>query len=231
MMLDFSPLYLAMTVPPLLLSLWAQYKVKSTFSKYSQVGVGSRMTGAEAAAAILRASGLEGLRIEQHQGFLSDHYDPRSRTLRLSPDVYSGRSISAVAVAAHEAGHSLQHAADYGPLALRSRLVPLVQIGSMLWYLPFVLGLWMHVAGLMWLGVICFAAIVLFQLVTLPTEFDASSRAKDLLVTTGIVRTSEEQRGVAKVLNAAAMTYVAALIASLAQLIYMILRAQSRRDE
>jgi Zn-dependent membrane protease YugP len=226
----FNPLYLALTIPPLILSLWAQYKVKSTFAKFSQVGVSSRMTGAEAAAAILRASGLDGLRVERHEGFLSDHYDPRSRTLRLSPDVYDGRSVSSVAVAAHEAGHSLQHAANYAPLSLRSTLVPAVQIGSALWYLPFVMGLWFQMAQLMWVGVVCFAAVVLFQLVTLPTEFDASNRARAMLVSAGIVRNETEEAGVAKVLNAAAMTYVAALIAAVAQLVYMILRAQERRD-
>jgi hypothetical protein len=220
--------YLLFTIPALILSLWAQWRVKSTFAKFQNVGVRSGMTGAEAAAAILRASNMPNLRIEEHQGFLSDHYDPRSRTLRLSPDVYHGRSISAVAVAAHEAGHSLQHAADYKPLTLRSQLVPVVQIGSSLWMLPFILGSVLNLAGLMWVGIVCFSAIVLFQLVTLPTEFDASKRARAMLASTGIVRTSEEEAGVAKVLNAAAMTYVAALIASVMQLIYMILRA--RRD-
>lgn len=226
----FDPLYLALTAPALVFSLWAQWKVKSTFAKFQNVGVASGMTGADAARAILRASGLEGLRIEEHQGFLSDHYDPRSRTLRLSPDVYHGRSISSVAVAAHEAGHSLQHAADYGPLSLRSTLVPAVQIGSMLWYFPFVFGLMMNVTGLMWVGILCFSAVVLFQLVTLPTEFDASNRAKRMLVSTGIVSSPAEEEGVSKVLGAAAMTYVAALIASILQLVYMLLRAQSRRE-
>lgn len=228
-MMIFEPLYYVFAAPAFAFSLWAQFKVKSTFAKYSRVGVRSGMSGAEAAAAILRSSGLDGLRIERHQGFLSDHYDPSSRTLRLSPEVYDGRSISSVAVAAHEAGHSLQHAADYGPLALRSRLVPAVQIGSSLWYLPFVLGLWMQITGLMWLGVALFGGVVLFQLVTLPTELDASKRARAVLAKTGIVQSREEEEGVAKVLNAAAMTYIAALVASLSQLIYMLIRAQDRR--
>jgi Zn-dependent membrane protease YugP len=227
MILD--PLYFAFTLPPLALSLWAQYRVKSTFERYSRVSVASGLSGAEAAAAIVRAGGMQGVSIERHQGFLSDHYDPRSRTLRLSPDVYDGRSISSIAVAAHEAGHSIQHATGYGPLALRSALVPAVQIGSSLWYLPFVIGLMMHLAGLMWIGVACFAAIVLFQLVTLPTEYNASNRAKAVLVSSGIVSGPEEQAGVAKVLDAAALTYLAALIASVMQLIYMVLRAQDRR--
>jgi hypothetical protein len=225
----FDPLYLILTVPALILSLWAQYKVKSTFNRFSKVGVRSGMTGAEAASAILRASGLDGLKIERHEGFLSDHYDPRTRTLRLSPEVYDGRSISSVAVAAHEAGHSLQHAADYGPLNLRSQLVPLVQIGSQLWYLPFIAGLLLNMAGLIWVAIGLFGAVVLFQLVTLPTEFDASKRARAMLSSVGIVRTNDEEVGVAKVLNAAALTYVAALLSSIMQLIYMIMRAQDRR--
>jgi Zn-dependent membrane protease YugP len=224
-----DPLWLILTVPALLLSIWAQIRVKSTFARYSKVGVSSGMSGAEAATAVLRSSGLQGLQLERHQGFLSDHYDPRSRTLRLSPDVYDGRSIASVAVAAHEAGHALQHAANYGPLALRSKLVPAVQIGSQLWWFPFVGGMAMNMTGLIWLGIAMFALVVLFQLVTLPTEFDASNRAKEVLPATGVVRTPEEQAGVAKVLNAAALTYVAALVASLMQLLYMLLRAQDRR--
>lgn len=227
--MPFDPLYLLLTAPALILSLWAQYKVQSTFKRFSKVGVRSGMTGAEAAAAILRASGLDGLKIERHEGFLSDHYDPRSRTLRLSPDVYDGRSISSVAVAAHEAGHSLQHAAAYGPLALRSQLVPVVQIGSQLWYLPFLAGLFLNMAGLIWVAIGLFGAVVLFQLVTLPTEFDASRRARAMLTSVGIVRTRDEEEGVSKVLNAAAMTYVAALLASIMQLVYMVMRAQDRR--
>jgi hypothetical protein len=223
-------LYLIFTLPPLLLSLWAQYKVKSTFTRFSQVGVRSGMSGAEAAAAIVRASGLEGVSVERHQGFLSDHYDPRSRTLRLSPDVYDGRSISAVAVAAHEAGHSLQHAHGYGPLTMRSQLVPLTQLGSRIWFLPFMIGLGMQSFGITMAGVALFALVVLFQLVTLPTEFNASNRAKAVLVSTGIVGSREEQQGVDKVLDAAAMTYVAGLVASLAQLAYLFLRAQGARD-
>ena len=228
MPLFFDPLYLLLTLPALALSIWAQFKVKSTFRRYSRVGVRSGMTGAEAARAVVEAGGSPGVKIERHQGFLSDHYDPRNKTLRLSPDVYDGRSISAVAVAAHEAGHSIQDAVGYAPLALRSHLVPVTQIGAHLWLWPFVLGMMFQVTGLMWLGIICFSAVVVFQLVTLPTEFNASNRAKAVLAQTGIVSTQEEAVGVSKVLDAAAMTYVAALVASLMQLLYMILRAQRR---
>ena len=225
----FDPLYWLFTIPPLLFSLWAQYRVKSTFTHYSKVGVRSGMSGAEAAAAIVRSSGMQGVSIERHEGFLSDHYDPRAKTLRLSPEVYDGRSISSIAVAAHEAGHSIQHATGYAPLALRSKLVPAVQIGQSLYMWPFVIGLILNMTGLIWLGVVFFTAVVIFQLVTLPTEINASSRAKAVLASTGIATGPDEQAGVAKVLDAAALTYIAALIASALQLLYMILRAQNRR--
>lgn len=225
----WHPLYWVLTLPALAFSLWAQWRVKSTFHRFEQVGVRSGMTGAQAAAAIVRHSGLSGVSIERHEGFLSDHYDPRSKTLRLSPAVHDGRSISSVAVAAHEAGHSLQDATGYAPLVLRSKLVPMTQVGSMLWYLPFLFGILFNMSGLILLGIVFFSAVVLFQLVTLPTEFDASNRAKAVLATTGIVSTQEEAQGVTKVLNAAAMTYVAALIASVMQLIYMLARYNDGR--
>jgi len=224
----FDPLYLLLTLPALAFSIWAQVRVKGAFSRFSRVGLRSGMSGAEAARSIVRASGLDGVSVERHGGFLSDHYDPRTKTLRLSPDVYDGRSVSAVAVAAHEAGHSLQDATDYGPLTLRSQLVPLTQIGARFWILPFILGYALHMASLLWVGVILFAAVVVFQLVTLPTEYDASNRAKAVLASTGIVTTSEEAQGVEKVLSAAALTYVAALVTALMQLLYMVMRASSR---
>ena len=222
----FDPLYLLLSLPAIVFSVWAQWRVKSTFARFSKVGLRSGMSGAEAARAIVAASGLAGVRVERHGGFLSDHYDPRAKTLRLSPDVYDGRSVAAVAVAAHEAGHSLQDATGYAPLVLRSQLVPVTQIGAQLWFWPFMAGLFFNLAGLMWLGVIFFAAVVVFQLVTLPTEYDASNRAKAVLATSGIVTTAEEARGVESVLGAAALTYVAALVASLLQLVYMVIRAR-----
>lgn len=227
-MFYFDPLYLVLTLPALAFSIWAQVRVKSTFHKYERVGLRSGMSGAEAARAIVQTSGLEGVTVERHAGFLSDHYDPRAKSLRLSPAVYDGRSVASVAVAAHEAGHSLQDAHGYTPLVLRSKLVPLTQIGSQLWFLPFFLGYVFNVSGLMWLGIIAFGAVVLFQLVTLPTEYDASNRAKAVLATTGIVTTQEEAQGVERVLGAAALTYVAALVASLMQLLYLLLRARDR---
>lgn len=224
----FDPLYLILTAPALVFSIWAQFRVKSTFHRYDKVGLRSGMSGAEAARAIVSASGLEGVTVERHAGFLSDHYDPRAKSLRLSPAVFDGRSVSAVAVAAHEAGHSLQDAQGYAPLMLRSKLVPVTQIGSQLWFWPFMLGIMLNISGLVWVGVIAFGAVVLFQLVTLPTELDASNRAKALLATSGIVTTQEEAQGVEKVLGAAALTYVAALVASLLQLLYMLMRARDR---
>ena len=236
MPLFFDPLYMLLTAPALIFSLWAQYRVTSTFKRYSQIGVRSGMTGAEAAAAVMRAGGVSGIAIERHQGFLTDHFDPGARVLRLSPDVFDGRSVSSVAVAAHEAGHSIQDAVGYGPLILRSKLVPITNIGSRLWFLPFFVGA-MLAGGrsalgptLMTVGVVMFAAVVLFQLVTLPTEFDASNRAKAVLAQSGIVSTQEEALGVQKVLGAAAMTYVAAAAAGVLQLIYLILRTQRSRD-
>ncbi len=235
-----DPLYLIATAVGLVLTLWAQFRVKSAFARFAQVGVRSGMTGAEAAAAVARAGNASGIRIERHQGFLSDHYDPRSRTLRLSPDVYDGRSVASIAVAAHEAGHAIQHAVAYPALGMRSALVPIANIGNSLWSLPFLIG--MGLAGgqdvargstgqtLMSIGILMFAGVVLFQMVTLPVEFDASRRAKAVLAQAGIVQTAEEARGVDKVLDAAALTYVAAALAGALQLIALIARANHRRD-
>ena len=235
MFFPFDPLQMIITAPALVFSLWAQWKVQSTFKHYSTQGVRTGMTGAQAAAAVLRAGGVQGVAIERHQGFLSDHYDPKAKALRLSPDVYDGRSVSSIAVAAHEAGHAIQDAVGYTPLVLRSNLVPLCNIGNQLWFLPFVIGLFLGSSPLgpmlMWAGILMFAAVVVFQLVTLPTEFNASNRAKAVLAGAGIVTTQEEAAGVKTVLDAAAMTYVAAAAAGVLQLVYLIFRAQGRRDE
>ena len=233
MPLLFDPLYLLLTGIGLALTLVAQFRVKSAFAKYSRVGVRSGMTGAEAAAAVARAGGVHDVTIERHQGFLTDHYDPRSKTLRLSPEVYDGRSVSSIAVAAHEAGHSIQHARQYAPLGFRTSMVVVTSIGSRLWFFPFMVGLFLAGAPigqtLMLIGIALFGATVLFQLVTLPVEFDASKRAKAVLATTGIVATPDEARGVEKVLDAAALTYVAAAAAGVLQLLYLILRASNSR--
>lgn len=226
----YDLLFILATVVGMGLTLWAQVRVKSAFAKYEKVGVRSGMTGAEAAAAVCRAGGAVGVTIEPTKGFLSDHYDPRDKTLRLSEKVYGGRSISSIAVAAHEAGHAIQHAENYGPLGFRSVMVPVTSIGGGLWSLVFMIGIFLQIAGnamgpaLLFAGVGLFAIVVLFQLVTLPVEIDASRRAKAVLAGTGIVSTAEEERGVDKVLDAAAMTYVAAAAASLLQLLALIVR-------
>ena len=236
---QLDPLIMIPSILGAILSIWAQARVKSAFSRYAKVGVRSGMTGAEAAAAVCRAAGVHDVTIERHQGFLSDHYDPRSHTLRLSPEVHDGRSISSIAVAAHEAGHSIQQAANYAPLGLRTKMVVVSSIGSRLWMPIFMLGL--IIAGgrrategtslgvlVMTAGILLFASLVLFQLVTLPVEFDATRRAKAVLAQSGIVSTQEEAAGVSKVLDAAAMTYVAAAAASVMTLIGLILRARRR---
>lgn len=220
----FDPLYLIIVGPAMLLAVWAQFKVKRAFSKYSKVGVSSRVSGAQAAATMLREAGLHDVGIEEVRGFLSDHYDPRKKVLRLSPQVYRGTSVAAVGVACHEAGHAVQHAARYAPLALRNAIVPVASIGSWLAWPMIFGGMILNMAGLAQLGVLLFAGLVVFQIITLPVEFDASRRAKERLAGLGIVGTSGESRGVAAVLNAAAMTYVAATIAALAQLLYFALR-------
>jgi len=222
----FDPLYFLVVGPFLLLAAWASWRVRSTFARFQSVGVLSGMTGAEAAAAVARAGGSD-VTIERHQGFLSDHYDPRSRTLRLSPEVYDGRSISSIAVAAHEAGHAIQHVKGYAWLGLRTKLVPICSIGSNLWVWIFILGMILKQPMLANLGILVFGLVVVFQLVTLPVEFDASNRAKLVLSRTGIVQTEAEAKGVASVLGAAAMTYVAAALSSIATLAYLFMR---RRD-
>jgi len=221
----FDPLYFLIVGPFLLIAMFASARVKSTFQKYARVGVRTGMTGAQAAAAVARAGGAQ-VSIERVGGFLSDHYDPRTRTLRLSPDVYDGRSISAIAVAAHEAGHSIQHVRDYPALGFRSAMVPLTTIGSSSWIFVFIAGLLFQFQPLVWAGIVLFAATVLFQLVTLPVEFDASNRAKAVLAESGIVTTQEEAQGVSKVLGAAAMTYVAGALTSIATLVYLLARAR-----
>ena len=219
-MFFFDPLYLVFAVPGLILSLLAQGYVKSTFGRYAQVGVRSGMSGAQAAAALARARGVA-VGIEPAQGFLGDHYDPSSNTLRLSPDVYQGRSVAALGVAAHELGHALQKADNYYPMYLRSGLVPLAQLGSSMSLWVLFAGLWMHSELLQNAGLLLFSGAVLFSLVTLPVEFDASARAMRLLREGGLV-TEAEAAGVRKVLTAAAMTYVAAAITSMLTLLYYV---------
>jgi uncharacterized protein len=211
---------------PLIFGFWAQMKVKRTFDRYSRVAPRNGMSGAEAAAAVLRSSGLPGLRIQPVQGRLTDHYDPRTKTLNLSQDVGGATSLAALGVAAHEAGHAIQDAQHYAPMGIRQRLVPAATIGQSLWFLPVVLGLVLQSTGLVTIGLLVFSAVVLFQLVTLPVEFDASSRALKALESQQLLA-PDELVGARAVLRAAALTYVAGFVASLGQLIYFF--ALSRR--
>ena len=226
----FDPLYLLFALPGLLLGFWAQARVKRNFNKYSQVRTARNVTGAEVARQLLDSQGLYDVAVEETQGFLSDHYDPRSKVLRLSPDVYRTPSIAAAGVAAHEMGHALQDAGGYFPLQVRSTLVPAAQFGSSFAPWLFIGGLLLNFTSLAWVGVIMFAAAVLFTLVTLPVEFDASKRAKQLLVSNGVL-IGDEIGGVNKVLDAAALTYVAAAVSAIGTLLYyVLLLTGGRRD-
>jgi Zn-dependent membrane protease YugP len=227
----FNPIYLLFALPALILGLYAQYRVKSAFGHYSKVRNQSGMNGAQAARRILDAAGLLNVMVERSQGMLSDHYDPRSKTLRLSPEVYESPTVAAVGVAAHEAGHALQDQAHYGPLRLRSAMVPAVQLGSWLGPIIFMVGLVLASrvgTGIAWAGLVVFAITALFTLVTLPVEFDATKRAKQLLVTQGILG-QQEMVGVNKVLDAAALTYVAAAIQAVMTLLYYAYILMGRR--
>lgn len=229
-MFMIDPLYIMMIAPVFLFSLWATLRVKTTFNKYSQVGSRSGLTGSEVARLILRQNGLGNVDVVETSGFLSDHYDPRHKVVRLSPEVYRSNSIAAIGVAAHETGHAIQHAKNYGPLTLRNTMVPVASIGSNLSWIIIFAGLLLQMANLMVLGIILFTAVVAFQVITLPVEFNASTRAKQVLASYGILN-SGELAGVNKVLSAAAMTYVAAAASALATLLYYVLRLFLMRDE
>ena len=222
-------LYLLFAAPALLLGLYAQMRVKRAYARYSKVGTLRRISGAQVARRLLDAQGLSQVRVERTKGFLSDHYDPRTQVLRLSPDVHDGTSVSAAGIAAHEMGHALQDAKKYAPLTLRSAMVPSVRFGSWLGPMIFFLGYLINLTGLAWLGVILLSATVVFALVTLPVEFDASRRAKQLLVQQGVLM-SQEMGGVNKVLNAAALTYVAGAIQAVSTLLYYVFLLMARRD-
>lgn len=225
----FGPMYWVFLGPALLLGLWAQLMVKSAYAKMSRVAASSGLTGAQAAARILRDAGCDEVGIEVSHGWLSDHYDPRHKVLRLSREVYAGRSIAAVGIAAHEAGHAIQDARRYAPLVVRNAIVPVAGLGSNLAIALIVLGVILAITQLAWVGVILFASVVVFQLVNLPVEFDASRRARDELVRSGVIAVQEDA-AVAKVLNAAALTYVAATLTAVLQLIYFISLVSGRRD-
>lgn len=220
----FDPLYLLFIGPGLALSLWASMRVKSTFNKYSKVRSMRGLTGAQAAQELLRAAGITDVRIVRSQGMLSDHYNPVNKTLALSDPVYDSDSVAAIGVATHEAGHAIQHARHYAPLWVRSALVPTANIGSSIGYMVMLFGLFLASQNMVLIGAVLFSAVLLFQVVTLPVEFNASNRAKALVVEHGIV-TMDERRGVDAVLNAAALTYVAAAVSTLLTLLYFLFRS------
>jgi len=230
-MMYLDPLYLLFALPGLLIGLWAQIKLSSAFGKYSNVPVQSGMSGAQAAREILDRAGLNNVPVEEIPGRLSDHYDPTKRALFLSSDNFQGRTVAAVGVAAHEAGHALQHQAAYGLFQARMALVPATKFASYAWTGILLLG-WIlgraFFAKFILLAVALFAVLTLFQLVTLPVEFDASRRAKEQLFRLGLVH-SDEAAGVNKVLNAAALTYVAALVGSVLELLYLLTLARDSR--
>ena len=222
--------YLIFMAPAALLMMWAQMKVRSSYRRGMRVD--ARLSGAAAARYLLDSSGLHDVGIEEARGFLSDHYDPSHRVLRLSHDVYHSRSATAVGIAAHEAGHALQHAKGYAPLVIRNAAVPAAQFGPWIFMAMFVLGMILSQPGLLWVGVIALGGVALFQLINLPVEFDASNRAKVLLVDHGIIN-AEGSDAVRNVLNAAGWTYVAATLQSILQVAYyalQILGAGSRDD-
>jgi Zn-dependent membrane protease YugP len=233
----FDPIYFLFLAPAILLGLWAQFRVKSKFAQAEQIPTG--LSGAEAAQAVLESAGLGHLRIEPVHGHLSDHYDPREKVLRLSEPVYAARNMAAVGVAAHEAGHAIQDAKNYAPLAIRNAAVPIASFGSGISWLLIMVGAMLAMAGgsplgslLIWAGIIAFGGVVFFQVINLPVEFDASNRAVEQLVSSGIVAASDRGH-VRSVLNAAAWTYVAATLQSVLTLLYFVFRfgGAGSRDE
>ncbi len=221
--LFYNSSYLLFMIPAMILMLVVQLYVRSAYKKWSNVAAQSQVSGAQAAQRLIQTGGLYNVRVEGVQGKLSDHYDPRSKVLRLSQDVYQGSSVASLAIAAHELGHAMQDKEGYFPLRLRAAILPAVNIGSYLGWILIILGLFMNWVGVSWLGVIVFSGGVLFALATLPVELNASARAKRLLVQSGLIVGQEEMRGVNKVLNAAALTYVAALITAVLQLMYWVM--------
>jgi Zn-dependent membrane protease YugP len=227
-MLGFFDPTMIILIPAMIISFWAQTKVNSTYSKYSEVRTINGYTGQQVARMMLDNAGLSDVRIEVINSKLGDHYDPSSRILRLSPDVYAGGTISSAGIAAHEVGHAIQHKEGYKPLTIRNSIVPVVNISSSASWILFIIGLMLGFKGLTMLGIVLFSAVVAFQLITLPVEFDASTRALNILKSRGILY-GDETKNAQKVLDAAAMTYVAATLMAVSQLIRLI--ALSNRDD
>ena len=225
--LYFDPTVILL-LPAMIISFWAQTKINSTYNKYSRVRTTNGYTGMQVARMILDGAGLFEVRIEMVNTKLGDHYDPSSRVLRLSPEVYNGSTISAAGIAAHEVGHAIQHKESYKPLVIRNSIVPVVNISSNISWVLFFIGLLLGFRGLTTLGILLFSAVVIFQLITLPVEFNASNRALRILESRGILY-GNEIKDAQKVLGAAAMTYVAATLMTVSQLIRLI--ALSNRDD
>jgi len=221
-MFYLNPQYLIYMLPAILAMLAAQQYVRATYRKWGKVSTSTGATGLDAVRRIIAVSGMEHIAIQQVQGQLTDHYDPRKKELRLSPSVYQGSSVASVAIAAHELGHAQQDQEGYFPLQLRSMLVPAVNIGSTLGWILILVGLLLDLIGVAWLGVFAFSGGAIFALATLPVELNASSRAKKLLQNSGVINSAQEQQGVNNVLNAAALTYVASLFTAVMQLLYWI---------
>jgi uncharacterized protein len=226
--------YFLYALPGLLVTMWAQTRIWQAYSEGSRIPASSGLTGAEAAVTVMRAGGVGQVGIEPVQGELSDHYDPAHKVLRLSPKVYAGRSLAAVGIAAHEAGHAIQDATRYPGLVVRNWIVPLASIGSTVCWLPVMAGLLIGMTKLVYLGIILFSLTVVFQIINLPVEFNASRRAREMLRSTGVV-TPEEDQVVARVLNAAAWTYVAGALTGVLTLLYYLaqlglLRGRRRSD-
>lgn len=228
-----SPMYFVFMIPGLLFMLWAQNKVKGNYGKYAKVRNSAGVTGAQAARRVLDSQGLNNVQIEQIPGELSDHYDPRKRVLRLSQGVYGVPSIAAIGIAAHESGHAIQHAKSYAPLKARTALVPAVNIGSNFGFIVLFAGFLLNNQTTAWFGVALFALSTVFALMTLPVEFDATRRAKEALVQVGLVDSGvaggEESKGVARVLDAAAWTYIAGFAASVLTLLYYVMMVMGMR--
>ncbi len=225
----FSPTYLMYMIPAFILMAFSSWYVKAAYNKWSRVQAGSRLTGVQAAQRLISTSGLYGVQIQNVAGQMTDHYDPRNKTLFLSSGVANGTSVASLAIAAHELGHAMQDGEDYFPLRFRAALVPIVNIGSNLGWILIMIGLFLRFTELAWLGVMIFGGGAVFALATLPVEFNASARAKELLAQTGIIQTDEEKRGVNNVLNAAALTYVAGLVTAVLQLLYYVSLVGGRR--
>jgi Zn-dependent membrane protease YugP len=219
--------FLIAFIVPMIIGFWAQHRVKSTFARNLQVPVANGMTGAQVARRILDSNGLNEVPVEETPGTLSDHYDPRSRSVHLSPEVFHGVSVSSTAVGAHEVGHAIQHAQSYSFFKFRSAMFPAVQFASNIWMLFLIGGIFLNILGFVYVAIALYSVAVLFQIVTLPVEFDASSRAKRQLNDMGLVA-SNEASGVGSVLKAAAWTYVAGALAAVAMLLYYLSMLQNR---